>query len=271
VSTESESSGGDLTAVETFLDVYGFQPVSSALVRLALPSPVPAVGVTLLGILLGLCGASLLRYTRAVELVPAAVLLVLYALLHASGGALAHARGTTSELQRIAELAADYVVGVACVVAVTMPVASEGEDKASTWPAELGVVSAMVQGAASTAVTRRYRARSLDRAYRERLLPLARGWAYLGQRTHFFLMAVFLCAGALSAYLWLRLTAGSIAFALVALEQVRRERALVTPAPPTEASAAPAAHQATVPDPKDLEAARRQPAPISWRPPPPDE
>jgi phosphatidylglycerophosphate synthase len=61
-------------------------------------------------------------------------------------------------------------------------------------------------------------------AYRSRLAPVVRGWAWLGPSTHVAVMSVFACAGALPAYVWMRLTLGNALMALLWIEQTRRER-----------------------------------------------
>jgi hypothetical protein len=248
---------------KTLLDVYFFRPIADALAKLALPTPLPALGVAAIGLFLGLCGASLLRYQNATELVPAAILLLLHAILHATGGALARARGAESPIEHLLEAAGDPLLGLACGVAVARPVSGDGQG--IVW-ALVGLGSAVLQGVLSRALVKRYLARSRE------LVPVARAFAYLGPPAHWLLMAVFICAGGLTAYLWIRLTFGNLALALLLVEGARRERALAPPAPvvgaslPAQSIAAPAGAAPAAPE--AVESARKERAPISFRPPP---
>jgi hypothetical protein len=255
-------------ATETLLDVHFFRPIADALAKAALPTPLPALGVAAIGLFLGLCGASLLRYENAKELIPAAILLLLHAVLQAAAGAVARARGDVdSSVERVLDAAKDPLLMLACGVALARPVSGDGGGVA--W-ALVGLGSAMLQGALSRALVKQYLARAADPAYVERLAPVARGWAYLGPAVHWPLMAVFICAGGLTAYLWLRLTLGNLALALLLVEGARRERALAPPAAEASSPAHPiaAAAGAAPPAPEAVESARKERAPISWRPPP---
>ncbi|HVY44799.1 MAG TPA: CDP-alcohol phosphatidyltransferase family protein [Minicystis sp.] len=267
--------------VETALDLAFFRPVAYGLVRLALPTPLTANGMTALSIAAGLAGAVLLRFDTPQATLAAAGLMIAYGVLDCADGQLARARGTSSRLGRILDGASDYVVGVASGATIALRLA-DAMGPAGAWLAAGGLASILVQGTLFDHFKNRYLSRSgasyregddLDEtlaaieqlrrehagavpialhrvyatflrvqralgggaggaregafdaaAYKERLAPIARGWAYLGPSTHVVLLAAFACAGQLPAYVWLRLTAGNAAMLGLFLEQRRRER-----------------------------------------------
>jgi hypothetical protein len=98
-----------------------------------------------------------------------------------------------------------------------------------------------------------------------------RGSAYLGGSTHLVATALFASVGLVSVYVWIRLTAGNLAMALLLFAYRRGERALA-PEPVVEetgaAEAVPGALPVEAPPPPEP---RKEPAPISFHPPPLDE
>lgn len=77
--------------VETPLDLFFFRPAAYLFVRLALPTPLTANGMTVISILCGLAGAALFRFTDRRSIVAASALTLLYAILDCAGGQLARA------------------------------------------------------------------------------------------------------------------------------------------------------------------------------------
>lgn len=152
-------------AVETPLDLYFFRPVAYQIVRAALPTPLSANGLTVMSILTGLAGASLLRYPHQTELVVGALLLLLYAILDCADGQLARARGTSSRLGRILDGMSDYIVGAASGVTIAVHLEIT-QAFGGMWLAVLGLGSVVLQGTLFDYFKNRYLSRS-DAAYRE--------------------------------------------------------------------------------------------------------
>lgn len=152
-------------AVETPLDLWFFRPIAYQLVRIALPTPLSANGMTVLSILTGLIGASLLRYPHQTQLVVGALLLLLYAILDCADGQLARARGTSSRLGRILDGMSDYLVGAACGVTIAIHL-SERDGSGGMWLAIFGLASVVLQGTLFDYYKNRYLSRS-NSDYRE--------------------------------------------------------------------------------------------------------
>jgi hypothetical protein len=152
-------------AVETPLDLWFFRPVAYQLVRIALPTPLSANGMTVMSILTGLAGASLLRYPHQTQLVVGTLLLLLYAILDCADGQLARARGTSSRLGRILDGMSDYIVGAACGVTIAIHLQIT-EAFGGTLLAVLGLGSVVLQGTLFDYFKNRYLSRS-NAAYRE--------------------------------------------------------------------------------------------------------
>ena len=106
--------------VETPLDLYFFRPAAYLFVRLALPTPLSANGMTSISILAGLAGAVLFRYTDPRTVAVASGLTLLYGILDCADGQLARARGTSSRLGRILDGMSDYIVGVTSGVTMAL-------------------------------------------------------------------------------------------------------------------------------------------------------
>lgn len=152
-------------AVETPLDLHFFRPIAHVLVRIALPTPLSANGMTVLSIVTGLAGASLLRYPHATQLIAGALLLLVYAILDCADGQLARARGTSSRLGRILDGMSDYIVGAASGVTIAIHLsATEGDS--GLWVALLGLGSVVLQGTLFDYFKNRYLTRS-NAEYRE--------------------------------------------------------------------------------------------------------
>jgi CDP-alcohol phosphatidyltransferase len=98
--------------VETHLDHLFFRPAGYLLVRLALPTPLSANGMTLLSILVGSVAGILFAADEQRWLVLGSLLMVLYGVLDCADGQLARARGTSSRLGRVLDGSSDYVVGL---------------------------------------------------------------------------------------------------------------------------------------------------------------
>lgn len=146
-------------AVETPIDLYFFRPAAQIVVRAALPAPVSANALTLISVLIGLLGASLLRYPHPTEIIAGAILILLYAILDCAGGQLARARGTSSRLGRILDGAGDFVVGIATLAAVAIHLlARDGAGGAAL--AVLGFGSVLIQAMLFDYFKNRYLARS---------------------------------------------------------------------------------------------------------------
>jgi hypothetical protein len=319
--------------VETPLDVYVLRPIAHLFVLMARATPLSANGMTLLAVIVGLSGASLLRYPYPKQIIAGAFLLVLYAVLDCADGQLARARKASSRTGRILDGLGYCVVSVATAATIIVRVGDEG-GAASAVFAVLGFGSAGVQGAMFDTFKNRYltSTRSSYRegddlaqteygiehggadfhvllyrayaallrverivaggepreaetpeaaaAYARELRPVMRGWAYLGGSTHLVATAVFASVGLISVYVWIRLTVGNLAMAILFLAHRRGERALAPPVavdeaepPPPEAQARPAdARPADAPVETPAPAApRKEPAPISFHPPPPDD
>jgi hypothetical protein len=151
--------------VETLLDRFFFRPVAYGLVRLALPTPLSANGMTAISIAAGLAGAALLRFPGPRAALSGAGLLLLYGVLDCADGQLARARGTSSRVGRILDGASDYVVGVATGVAIALRLGADlGPPGVAL--AVGGLASILVQGTLFDHVKNRYLSRS-GGAYRE--------------------------------------------------------------------------------------------------------
>src|SRR5215471_2206861 len=74
--------------VETWLDLAFFRPVAYGVVRLALPTPLSANGMTALSIAAGLAGAVLLRFDSPTPTALGAGLMILYGVLDCADGQL---------------------------------------------------------------------------------------------------------------------------------------------------------------------------------------
>jgi hypothetical protein len=303
-------------SLATAVDVYFFRPIARLVASIAIAASVPSAVVTAVAVLIGVAGASLLRYPGARQLVPGAVLLIGYALLDAAGREVARSRGDALLADRALHGIGQVVVGVATAAFLGAHLDGEGGAAAVAW---LGIASALAQGAVADGLARRVVARTapaapddLDEteaeiatasAFTATLLRLhagllraqrrattgalagaptlesarayddSLGWMpkvapYLGARTHVVLLAVFTCAGALGAYAWIRLTIGNLVIGALVAELHRRERALLPPPPPREPLFSPEPPPPTAPPPAPE---RKEAAPISFRPPPPDE
>ena len=131
--------------VETPLDLYFFRPAAYLFVRMALPTPLSANGMTLLSILCGLAGAVLFRFTEPRTVLVASCLTLLYGILDCADGQLARARGTSSRLGRILDGMSDYVVGVTSGVAMALHL-SDTMGPRGAFLAVGGLVSILLQG-----------------------------------------------------------------------------------------------------------------------------
>jgi len=152
-------------AVETPLDLLFFRPCAYLFVRLALPTPLSANGMTILGILVGLFGASLFRLTDRPHIILASALTLLYAVLDCADGQLARARGTSSRFGRILDGMSDYIVGTASGIAISMHLyATHG--RPAIWLAVGGLSSVILQGTLFDYFKNRYLALSAS-TYRE--------------------------------------------------------------------------------------------------------
>jgi hypothetical protein len=145
--------------VETALDRFFFRPVAHVIVRAVHPTPLGAHGVTAIGVVVGLSGASLLRYSNARELIPGALLLLVYAILDCADGQLARANGTESRLGRILDGLGYVVVGMATTAGLAMHLAADGGE-AGAWLAVLGLGSVALQGFVFDFFKTRYLTRS---------------------------------------------------------------------------------------------------------------
>ncbi|MEZ0228223.1 MAG: CDP-alcohol phosphatidyltransferase family protein, partial [Planctomycetota bacterium] len=105
--------------VETLLDAWFFRPVAWGLVKLALPTPLSANGMTFLSILCGLAASGMLLAPDRRVVIAGSLLMVLYGVLDCADGQLARARGTASRIGRILDGVSDYVVGAASGLIVT--------------------------------------------------------------------------------------------------------------------------------------------------------
>lgn len=152
-------------AVETPLDLLFFRPVAHLFVRMALPTPLSANGMTVISILTGLAGASLLRFQGRRELWAGALLLLLYAILDCADGQLARARKTSSRLGRILDGMSDYIVGVASGVTIAIHLSTRS-GPSGLWLAVFGLGSVVLQGTLFDYFKNRYLTRS-NAAYRE--------------------------------------------------------------------------------------------------------
>lgn len=152
-------------AVETPLDLLFFRPVAYLFVRLALPTPLSANGMTVMSILTGLLGASLLRFPGRMQQLVGAALLLLYAILDCADGQLARARGTSSRLGRILDGMSDYIVGVASGITIAIYLSAR-EGPNGLWLAVFGLGSVVLQGTLFDYFKNRYLSRS-DVGYRE--------------------------------------------------------------------------------------------------------
>ncbi|MFO0587257.1 MAG: CDP-alcohol phosphatidyltransferase family protein [Polyangiaceae bacterium] len=131
--------------VETPLDLYFFRPAAYVFVRLALPTPLTANGMTLLSIVCGLAGAVLFRFTDPKTVMIASGLTLLYGILDCADGQLARARGTSSRLGRILDGMSDYVVGVTSGVTMSLHL-SDTMGREGVLLAVGGLVSILLQG-----------------------------------------------------------------------------------------------------------------------------
>lgn len=105
--------------VETPLDMWFFRPAAWGLVRLALPTPLSANGMTLLSIVCGLAASGMFLAPDERIVAAGSLLMVLYGVLDCADGQLARARGTASRIGRILDGVSDYVVGAASGLAIT--------------------------------------------------------------------------------------------------------------------------------------------------------
>ena len=131
--------------VETPLDLYFFRPAAYLFVRMALPTPLSANGMTLLSILCGLAGAVLFRFTDPRTILAASCLTLLYGILDCADGQLARARGTSSRLGRILDGMSDYVVGVTSGFAMALHLSDTMGPRGALLAAG-GLVSILLQG-----------------------------------------------------------------------------------------------------------------------------
>ncbi|MEZ4313989.1 MAG: CDP-alcohol phosphatidyltransferase family protein [Polyangiaceae bacterium] len=131
--------------VETPFDLYFFRPTAYLFVRLALPTPLSANGMTVLSIASGLAGAILFRFTDARSIYIASGLTLLYGILDCADGQLARARGTSSRLGRILDGMSDYIVGVATGVTLALHLHETHGDKGALL-AVGGLLSILLQG-----------------------------------------------------------------------------------------------------------------------------
>ncbi|MBK8255064.1 MAG: CDP-alcohol phosphatidyltransferase family protein [Polyangiaceae bacterium] len=131
--------------VETPLDLYFFRPAAYLFVRLALPTPLSANGMTVLSIVSGLAGAVLFRFTDKRSIVIASALTLLYGILDCADGQLARARGTSSRLGRILDGMSDYIVGVTSGVTMSFHLYDTHGQKGALLAA-FGLVSILLQG-----------------------------------------------------------------------------------------------------------------------------
>ncbi len=151
--------------VETVFDLLLFRPLAYVFVRLALPTPLSANGMTLLSILAGCAGGALLASQDLTDLRIACALLFLYAVLDCADGQLARARGTASRLGRILDGSSDYVAG--CVSGAAIAIyCHERMGLAGVALALGGLGSVMLQGTLFDYHKNRYLRRSGSR-YRE--------------------------------------------------------------------------------------------------------
>lgn len=151
--------------VETPLDLYFFRPLAYVFVRLALPTPLSANGMTLLSIVCGLAGAVLFRFTDPKLIWIASALTLLYGILDCADGQLARARGTSSRLGRILDGMSDYVVGVTSGVTMALHL-SDTMGPRGALLAVSGLVSILLQGTLFDHFKNRYLTLS-GAAYRE--------------------------------------------------------------------------------------------------------
>ena len=84
------------TPPENPLELFFFRPAAELVVRAFLPMPLSDVGLTLLGVGIGIAGASLFRFTTNTMVIGGSALMVLYVVLNRAGGGLAKIRGTSS-------------------------------------------------------------------------------------------------------------------------------------------------------------------------------
>ena len=131
--------------VETPLDLYFFRPAAYVFVRLALPTPLSANGMTAISIACGLAGAVLFRFAAPTTVYLASALTLLYGILDCADGQLARARGTSSRLGRILDGMSDYIVGVASGVAMSLHLSDVMGPK-GVWLAAGGLASILLQG-----------------------------------------------------------------------------------------------------------------------------
>lgn len=151
--------------VETVFDLLLFRPLAYVLVRLALPTPLSANGMTLLSILAGCAGGAFLASQDPTDLRTGCALLFLYAVLDCADGQLARARGTASRLGRILDGSSDYVAG--CVSGAAIAIyCHERMGAAGVALALGGLGSVMLQGTLFDYHKNRYLRRSGSR-YRE--------------------------------------------------------------------------------------------------------
>ena len=174
--------------VETPLDLIFFRPCAYLFVRLALPTPLSANGMTIVGILVGLIGASFFRFTDRPHVILASGLTLLYAVLDCADGQLARARGTASRFGRILDGMSDYIVGTVSGLAISMHLyATLG--RAGIPLAIGGLSSVILQGTLFDYFKNRYLALSHS-TYREGN-DLAETRAAYAQATSFFVRAMY--------------------------------------------------------------------------------
>jgi phosphatidylglycerophosphate synthase len=150
-------------AVETALDRLFFRPAAHFLVLACMPTPVGANALTLLGALVGVAGASLLRFTSRTNLLVGALLLLASAILDCADGQLARARGTASRFGRIVDGVGDLAVTLALTVALALHLHAHAQ---GAWLAVAGMASALVQWLVFDLVKNRFLERSAS-AFRE--------------------------------------------------------------------------------------------------------
>lgn len=146
-------------AVETPLDLWLFRPAAWGLVRLALPTPLSANGMTALSIAAGLAGAAMMLSPDPWLFRAGAGLGVAYGVLDCADGQLARARGTSSRVGRVLDGMSDYIVGSATGVAVALHLSRQGGWAMGALGA-VGVVSVVVQGTLFDHFKNRYLSRA---------------------------------------------------------------------------------------------------------------
>ncbi len=131
--------------VETTLDAWFFRPVAWGLVKLALPTPLSANGMTVLSILCGLAATAMFLSKDPRIVIAGSILMVLYGVLDCADGQLARARGTSSRVGRVLDGASDYIVGAASGLVITWRIWSEHGDR-GLLVALAGLASVVAQG-----------------------------------------------------------------------------------------------------------------------------